>query len=348
MSAAASGSRSAAGRSAGWLIAALGLGIGYAVLPYLPGLLGGAILYVLTAPLCRRAARRLGPRGAALAAVAAVLVVILLPGIWLVSVAVGEFPRIVQNLGASPLLSRLPAVRLGGLDLSEQFARLVTDLVSWSSRQAASVFESATRATLNLVVALTALYYLLLDPRTIWRAARAFLPFSDPTAEALRTRFHSVTESMVLGTALTALLQGTVIGLAFWVIGLSNALFWGFVTAVASVFPVLGSALVWLPGVGVLLLQGRYGAAAALAAIGALVASTIDNVARPLVYRRVSNVHPMVTLVGAFAGVGVFGFVGVLLGPLAISYFFELLKAYQAEYGPGPVRAAEPAVPAGR
>lgn len=325
--------RAAAGRSAGWLVAILGLGLGYAVLPYLPGLLGGAILYVVTAPLHRRAARRLGGRAAAIAAVAAVLGVILLPGIWLVSVAVGELPHIIQNLAASPLLSRLPAVRLGNLDLSQHLARIATELLAWSSRQAASVFESATRATLNLVVALTALYYLLLDPRTVWLGARALLPFSDRTADALRARFHGVTESMVLGTALTALLQGTVVGLGFWLTGLSNALFWGFVTAIASVFPVVGSALVWLPGVGVLLLQGRFGAAAALAAIGALVASTIDNVVRPLVYRRVSDVHPMVTLVGAFAGVGLFGFVGVLLGPLAICYFFELLKAYQAEYG---------------
>jgi predicted PurR-regulated permease PerM len=105
------------------------------------------------------------------------------------------------------------------------------------------------------------------------------------------------------------------------------------VTAFASILPVLGSALVWLPGVIVLLLQSKYGAAAGLAAIGGLVASNIDNLIRPLVYRRVSDIHPMVTLIGAFAGVKYFGLLGVLLGPLAIAYLFELLRSYREEYG---------------
>ena len=66
---------------------------------------------------------------------------------------------------------------------------------------------------------------------------------------------------------------------------------------------------------------------------GALLASNIDNVIRPFVYRRVSNVHPMITLVGAFAGVRYFGLLGLLLGPLAIAYLFELLHFYRVEYG---------------
>jgi predicted PurR-regulated permease PerM len=105
------------------------------------------------------------------------------------------------------------------------------------------------------------------------------------------------------------------------------------VTAVVSVLPVFGSALVWFPGAVALAAQGRYAAAASLAAIGALVASNIDNVMRPLVNRRVSNLHPMVTLVGAFAGVGMLGLPGILLGPLAITYFLELVVLYRREYG---------------
>jgi predicted PurR-regulated permease PerM len=90
--------------------------------------------------------------------------------------------------------------------------------------------------------------------------------------------------------------------------------------------------------------QGRYGAAIALAAIGAGIASNIDNVMRPIVNRRVSNLHPMVTLVGAFAGVGVLGLPGILLGPLAIAYFFELTALYRREFGP-PDQPLEPLEP---
>ena len=110
------------------------------------------------------------------------------------------------------------------------------------------------------------------------------------------------------------------------------AALWGVVTGFCSILPVLGSALVWLPGTLVLVIEQRYGAAGILFVMGAVVASNIDNVIRPIVFKRVSNIHPMVTLVGAFAGVAYFGLLGILLGPLAIQYFFVLLRLYREEY----------------
>jgi predicted PurR-regulated permease PerM len=86
---------------------------------------------------------------------------------------------------------------------------------------------------------------------------------------------------------------------------------------------------VWLPGVAVLLLDHRSGAALFLALLGGGLASNIDNIARLIVYRSVSGIHPMITLVGAFAGLRLFGVVGVFLGPLVLSYFFELLAVYE-------------------
>jgi predicted PurR-regulated permease PerM len=130
-----------------------------------------------------------------------------------------------------------------------------------------------------------------------------------------------------------AVIQGTLVGMGFWIVGLTNPFFWGTVTAIASILPVLGTALVWLPAVLVLLVENRFGAAITMLVIGAGIASNIDNLIRPLIYRRVSHIHPMITLVGAFAGVKLFGLLGVLLGPLAIAYLFELLRFYRQEYG---------------
>jgi predicted PurR-regulated permease PerM len=124
-------------------------------------------------------------------------------------------------------------------------------------------------------------------------------------------------------------LQGTIVGIAFALIGFHPAAVWGFVTACVSVLPLLGSALVWLPGVAILLIQHRVGAAIILGILGGGLASNIDNVVRLLVYRRVSGIHPMLTLVGAFAGVRLFGVVGAFLGPLILSYVFELIAVYE-------------------
>jgi predicted PurR-regulated permease PerM len=96
-----------------------------------------------------------------------------------------------------------------------------------------------------------------------------------------------------------------------------------------SVLPLFGSAIVWLPGVVVLLFDHRPTAALLLAALGAGLASNIDNLVRPLVYRRVSGIHPMLTIVGAFAGVRLVGLIGAFVGTLVLSYFFELLGVYE-------------------
>jgi predicted PurR-regulated permease PerM len=165
---------------------------------------------------------------------------------------------------------------------------------------------------------------------------RAFVPFSPDAADQLAVRFASITEAAVLGSLVAGASQGITVGLAFWLVGLPNPGFWGGVTALVSILPILGSSLVWLPGVAVLLLDQRPGAALVLALIGVIVSSNVDNLVRPVVYRRVSGLHPMASLLGAFAGMELFGLIGLVLGPLGIAYCVELLRLYEVEYGARP------------
>lgn len=328
-----------------YLIAALGVGILIAVAPYLPGLLGAAVLYVVSAPLYRRLVPRTGKSVAAAIITFAVATLFVIPAIWLTMVAIEQAPDALARVTRSDVFARLAVLRVGPLDVGAQLSRAGELLAGWASRQALAVVGGVTRAILNLALAAVGLYYLLKSADVLWLRVRPLIPFSEAGAETLRVRFALVTESTLLGMAATALSQGITIGVAFWAVGLPNPIVWGAATAVASLFPIIGSALVWGPGVIVLLVQQRLGAALALAIVGAVVASNIDNIVRPMVYRRVSGVHPMATLIGAFAGVQLVGIAGLLLGPLAISYFFELLSLYDAEYGTGSTSAATTPAP---
>lgn len=323
------------------LVATLGIAIATALTPFASGLLGIAVLYVVCAPAHRRLSRRVPPRVSALLVLAVALVLVLLPLAVVVGIVVNEAPGTIAALQGSAILGRMETLRVGGISVGAQMAEAGGTVVAWLSAQALAFFGSAARGTLSLVIAFFGLYYLLLYPGAVWGSVRDFLPFSDQAAEHLRDRFHSVTEATLVGTALTALVQGTLVGLAFWAIGLPSAAFWGVITALVSVLPMLGSALVWVPGVIVLAMGERWGAAVVLAGIG-FFAGNIDNVIRLVVFKKVSNIHPMATLIGAFAGLKYFGLLGVLLGPLAIAYFFEMLALYRLEYVP---RAAEPAQP---
>ncbi len=318
---------------AGWAIFALGFAIVAALLPFAVGLFGAAVLYVVCAPVHRAIAPRLGARWAAALVLVGTLLLILAPGALLVSAAMGQAAGVLSGMPASPVVERLAGLRIAGIDVGAQIMAASGTMLSWVSQQAFLVFGGLARTIINLVIAFFGLYYLLVARPGTWESARGYLPFSAANADLLRARFHNVTEATLLGIALTALLQGTLIGATFRLMGLPNALFWGILTGLVSVLPVLGSAIVWLPGVLVLAFAHRYGAALGLALIGGVVASNLDNLVRMVIFKRVSDIHPMVTLVGAFAGVKYMGLIGVLLGPLAITYFFELLRVYQDEHG---------------
>jgi predicted PurR-regulated permease PerM len=315
------------------LIALLGLAILLVVGPFLPGLIGVAVLHVVFAPIYRGALKYLPAGAAAFAVSLLAALLVLLPGGALVAVLIDQAPEILRRAQGTSTFEHLAALQVGGIHLGEQIAQASTAIVTWLSRQAFQLFGSATRATLNLFLALFGLYYLLQSSAELWDQVLAALPFSPAATEQLKARFYRVTRATLLGAVVTALLQGSIVGAAFRVVGLPNAVFWGTITACTSVLPVLGSSLVWLPGVAVLAADGRYGPALALAVIGLVIASNVDNVIRPLIFQRVGHIHPMISLVGAFAGVNLFGLVGLLLGPLALVYFFELARAYRDEYG---------------
>jgi len=318
---------------AAFLILVLAAGILFTVAPFLSGLLGAGILYVVFVKPYRRLARATRPGVAAAITLAVALVVVALPLTWLIAVVIAQAPDALRSLQSSQVFGRLAQLRVGTFDAGEELAKAGGTIVSWLSARVLSFVGTATSAVLNLVIAFFGLYYLLRSDTRTWESVRPYIPFSNDTADALRDRFFKVTEATLLGTMLIAIVQGTLVGTGFWIVNLPNPFFWGTVSAIASILPVLGTSLVWAPAVLILLLQDRYGAAITMLVIGAGIASNVDNLIRPFIYRRVSDIHPMITLVGAFAGVKYFGLLGVLIGPLAIAYLFELLRLYKQEYG---------------
>ena len=314
-------------------IGVLAAGVAWASLLFLAGLLGAMVLAVLLAPVYRAIAPRIGARRAALLLAVASAVLLVAPIALVLASAINEAPRVLQRVLASAAFARLADLRLGPLDVGAQLAEAGRTVVTWGSARLVSTAAGVTRTVLNLLLAVVGLYYLLPEGPVLWRRLRALIPFSAEGADHLAERFTSVTEAAVLGIVVTALLQGVTIGLAIWLVGLPNPLLWGAMTAVVSVLPILGSALVWVPAVAVLLLAERPGAALVIGLIGALVSSNVDNVVRPVIYRRVSGLHPMAGLLGAFAGVEMFGLLGLVLGPLAIAWCLELIRLYEREYG---------------
>jgi predicted PurR-regulated permease PerM len=314
------------------LILLLGTGLVYALWPFIPGLVGAPVLFVIFAPVHRWLTRWLSPGKSAAVVLVLAVVLVVAPAISFVGLIANEAQDMATQVIRSPLLARLRELRVGPYDVGAQIEELGSRVVSWIGGRAFSVIGTATRVGIQLTITFFGLFYLLVAPKGAWIGVRPFIPFSARNAEILRDRFHNVTISTLVGTGLTAVMQGSLVGLGFWATGLSNALFWGVVTVIFAILPVVGSGLVWGPGAATLALEGRYGLAVGLAAWGILVVGNVDNVIRPMVFRRWAQIHPFITVIGALAGINWFGLLGLLIGPLAISYFFELIRMYKAEY----------------
>jgi predicted PurR-regulated permease PerM len=317
---------------ASWVILVLGIGLALALWPFFTGLVGAPVLYIVFAPVHRELARRIPSRFAAGITLLLAMALILVPGVGFVGLLAGEAQDMARGVIRSPLLERVRELDIAGYDIGAQIEQLGSRLVSFVGSSLLGIAGTATRLLLQLTVAFFGLYYLLVSADDVWRLMTPFIPFSEANAEALRQRFKDVTTSTLIGTGLTAVVQGTFVALGFWVTGLPNAAFWGVLTVVLSILPVVGSGLVWAPGVAVLAFEHRYGAAVALTLWGIVAVGQVDNLIRPWVFRRYASIHPFVTIIGAMAGISYFGLLGLLIGPLAISYFFELIRMYRQEY----------------
>jgi predicted PurR-regulated permease PerM len=192
---------------------------------------------------------------------------------------------------------------------------------------------AVAHGVINLSIALLGLFFLLATGTAGWDAVKRRLPFTPAGSDELRDVFTNATRATILGTLASAALQGTSIGIGLRLIGNSAPAVWGAVAGFATLIPVVGNAVVWVPAVVVPLIQRQYGSALVMLALGKLIPAVIDRVVRSGISRRLANLHPMVTLVGVMLGARLFGAAGVLVGPALAQTGIALAGLFEREYG---------------
>jgi predicted PurR-regulated permease PerM len=196
--------------------------------------------------------------------------------------------------------------------------------------------SSLTVGAVNLVfmtfVFLYSLYFLQLDGDRLMARVLYYLPLKEADERILVEKFHSVTRATLRGSLLIGVLQGTLAGIAFAVAGIPNAVFWGAVMAVMSMIPNVGAALVWIPAAVFLFIQGEQGAAIGLAAFCGLVVGSMDNLLRPILVGKDTKLHELMIFFSTLGGIFMFGFPGILIGPLIASLFVSIWEIYGVEF----------------
>lgn len=192
-----------------------------------------------------------------------------------------------------------------------------------------TVLSSTATILLGGFLTLIALFYILRDGHRFRKAVIELSPLADKYDRQIIDRLERAINSVVRGSFLISVTQGTLVGLGFFIFGIPNAFLWGTVAAFSAFLPGLGTGLVVVPGVIYLVLTGSVGMAVGLGVWGAVIVGLVDNILMPALVGRGFMVHPLFVLFSILGGLAFFGPVGLFLGPLIIALLFALFEIYK-------------------
>jgi len=191
-----------------------------------------------------------------------------------------------------------------------------------------SLTMSAVNFFFILFVWLYGMYFFLMDGDKLMEKILYYLPLQDSEEQLMVQKFTSVARATLKGTAFVGILQGGLAGMAFWVVGIPGATFWGVIMTILSIIPSVGTALVWGPAVVVLALDGATGKAVGLLLFCALVVGSVDNLLRPILVGKDTQMHELMIFFGTLGGISMFGLVGVIIGPIISALFVTIWEIY--------------------
>jgi predicted PurR-regulated permease PerM len=332
--------------------------------PFLEALLLGALLAGLFHPLYRWITRLLGGRQS-LGAVVTLLVLFILvlgPVSAFLGIVVQQaltvsdqaIPWLRQHVGGAStfnlhdwLVQRFPGLA-DYVPSQEKLLQHVGTAAKSAGAFLVTVLSRMTATTaafiLNLFVMLYAMFFFFKDGQTILERIFYYLPLKDEDESRMLARFTSITRATIKGTVVIGIIQGALAGIAFWLAGIDGAAFWGTIMTILSIVPGIGAALVWVPAVIILFINGQYVTGTLLLVWCAAVVGTIDNFLRPALVGRDAKMPDLLILIGTLGGLFLFGPIGFIVGPIVCGLFLTVWDIYGATFKEvlPPVKSLQP------
>lgn len=311
--------------------------------PFFAAVLWGVIAAILFWPVNQWLLRKMPQRrnSAALITLLLIVAIVIIPAI-LLSIALVQEATLIYG-----------QIQSGKIDFARMFAQFHASLPDWATSamrrmglnnfdavretvmrglnnsfrtiagQALQVGQSAFTFIIALGVMLYLSYFLLRDGDTLSKRFANAAPLRPLQREALINRFVVVIRATVKGTIIVAIVQGFIGGIVFWALGIQGALLWGVLMGVFSLLPAIGSGIVWVPVAIYLFATGEVASAIILAVCGAVIIGSVDNVLRPILVGRDTRIPDYVVLISTLGGIELFGFNGIVIGPVIAALFIS-------------------------
>lgn len=314
------------------IIIILGCLIAYSLQGIFSAILGTLVLYTILRPafLYLVEERKWNKRLSALLLLFVSVLVIILP-FYAVSAMVIEKIAEMQSdhIYFKNLIFKIKHLVPVGSDFQSLVEDGLKKAGTWATELFPSLISGAFNIVLGLLIMYFLLYFMLIENETFERSLLKYAPFREQNAYRFAEEMRNTTYANVLGQGLICVVQGSLVSLSFYVLGYTDPLFWGVMTTFISFVPVLGPPVIFVPAALLQMANGNSFGAWAMLIFGFVVIINIDNVLRFMIAKKVGNIHPIITVIGVVIGIPLFGILGLVFGPLLLSYFILLIKIYE-------------------
>ena len=333
------------------LLVAVSLAFAWILWPFSSAILWATVLAIVFAPLYRRLLTSMGGRqnAAAIASVLIIVTMVIIPLTLTAASVLQEATNLYETIEAGQtdfgqflqqVINALPTWatdflnRLGLTHLSEIQSRLSAALVQGSkiiATQALSIGKGTANFVVSAFVMLYLLFFFLRDGAALARRIKDAIPLPAEQKRGLFTKFTVVIRAMFKGTLLVAALQGALGGLIFWFLGIHAPVLWGVVMGLFALLPAVGAAIVWLPTAIYFLATGAIWEGIVLIAFGAFVIGLVDNLLRPFLVGKDTELPDYVVLISTLGGISIFGLNGFVIGPVIAAMFIAVWDIFSEQ-----------------
>lgn len=331
-----------------WLVVAVSALLGLLIWPFFGAILWSFVFALLFTPMHRWLRRRMGGRRntPALLTLLAMLLVVIAPAIGLGMAILGEAVTVYERIetgrfDVGELFLRLQSVlpdwalrqldRMGMADIDqirERFVGVIAGSFETIAAQALAISQSALAVLLAIGVVLYLTFFLLRDGDEIGARIEESIPLRPGLRRALLDKIVTVVRATIKGSLVVAILQGLIGGVVFAMLGIGGALLWGIAMGFFSLLPAIGTAIIWVPVALYLLATGAIAQGAILVFCGLFVIGMVDNLLRPVLVGRDTQMPDYVVFISTLGGLELFGFNGFVVGPVIAALFMAVWEMF--------------------
>ncbi|MCH5327462.1 MAG: AI-2E family transporter [Coprobacter sp.] len=303
--------------------------------PFLGGILGASTIYLLVRNqmLYLTEKKKMKPGRVALLLLGESVLVFLIPLSLIIWLLIYKLQNI--NLDPNDLILKIGHV-IDNIETKTGYNLLDRNTLSSIASKLPEIgqmlMNSITGLTVNLLVLLFVLYFMLTGGRRMEQYFYDLLPFNPQNKKNVAREIEVIVRSNAIGIPLLALIQGAVAYLGYLIFGAPNALLFGLLTCFATIVPIIGTSVVWIPLSLYMGLDGHWGMAAGMAAYCLIILTNVDNLTRFILQKKLADTHPLITIFGVVIGLSLFGFMGIIFGPLMLSIFILCIDIFKKEY----------------